>query len=207
MTFKLLHLDFSDWPICQWPNQCGLPHNELLIFLIPSPKAAKIYQNTISSFLLPCSFLIPQRMDGEILQEPSMVGCPGVPLLHSVSAWSLAQPVNRRWSGSAMYNSIMQPFHGQRTPTVLIQTPPKGQTQTKRSAKVKDFILSNCLFNLKRCLILELHLRKIMEHKTELQVWSCVKYSYRGGSREIISLKPTILQVQHIVSFSSRDLG
>lgn len=47
----------------------------------------------------------------------------------SVSAWSLTQPLNRLWSGSAMYNSIMQPFHGQRTPTVLIQTPPKGQTQ------------------------------------------------------------------------------
>lgn len=155
MTFKLLHLDFSYWPICQWPNQCGLPYNELLIFLIPLPKATKIYQNTISSFLLPCSFLIPQRMDGEILQEASMVGCPGVPLLHSVSAWSLAQAVNRRWSGSAMYNSIMQPFHGQRTPTVLIQTLPKGQTQTKQSAEAKDFILSNCLFNLKRCLILE----------------------------------------------------
>lgn len=67
MTFKLLRLDFSYWPICQLPNQCGLLHNELLIFLIPLPKAAKIYQNTISSFSLPCSFLVPERMEGEIL--------------------------------------------------------------------------------------------------------------------------------------------
>lgn len=50
MTFKLLHSDFSCWPICQWPNQCGLLHNEQLISLIPLPKATKIYQDTISRF-------------------------------------------------------------------------------------------------------------------------------------------------------------
>lgn len=83
VTFKLLHLDLSYWPICQWPNQCGLLHNELLIFLIPLPKAAKIYQNAISIFSF-CSLLVPERMEGEILQEPSMVGSPGVPLLHGV---------------------------------------------------------------------------------------------------------------------------
>lgn len=64
MTFKLLHLDFSYWPICQWPNQCGLPHNELLIFLIPLPKAAKIYQNTISRFFFAPLFLSYPAADG-----------------------------------------------------------------------------------------------------------------------------------------------
>lgn len=156
VTFKLLHLDFSYWPICQWPNQCGLLHNELLIFLIPLPKAAKIYQNAISSFFPPV-FLSCPGADG----RRNIVGTEhgrrpwGTVVAWSVSAWSLAQPVNRLWSGSAMYNSIMQPFHGQRTPTVLIQTPPKGQTQTKRSAEAEVFILSNCPFNLKRiCVIL-----------------------------------------------------
>lgn len=44
-----------------------------------------------------------------------------------------------------MYNSIIQTFHGQRTPTVLIQTPPKGPAQTKHSlAEVEVFILSLC---------------------------------------------------------------
>lgn len=65
----------------------------------------------------------------------------------SVSAWSLTQPVNRLWSGSAMYNSIMQPFHGQETPSVLIQTPPKGQ---KQSEQREVFILSKCPFTLDR---------------------------------------------------------
>lgn len=83
MTFKLLHLDFSYWPICQWPNQCALLHNELLIFLIPLPKATKIYQNAISSFF-PLSFLVLERIKGEIWYERSMVGCPGVPLVHGV---------------------------------------------------------------------------------------------------------------------------
>lgn len=45
-----------------------------------------------------------------------------------------------------MYNSIMQPFHGQRAPSVLIQIPPKGQARTKRPAGLDVFILLNCLF-------------------------------------------------------------
>lgn len=93
VTFKSLRLDFSCWPICQRPNQCRLLHNELLIFLIPLPEAAEIYQNTISTFffplalprpLLPRSLLIPERMEGGVRQEASMVDCPGVPLLHGV---------------------------------------------------------------------------------------------------------------------------
>lgn len=64
VTFKLLHLDFSYWPICQWPNQCGLLHNELLIFLIPLPKAAKIYHNAISSFFSSPFFSCPGEDGG-----------------------------------------------------------------------------------------------------------------------------------------------
>lgn len=93
VTFKSLRLDFSCWPICQWPNQCRLLHNELLIFLIPLPEAAEIYQNTISTFfflslpphpVLPRSLLIPERIVGGVQQEASMLDCPGVPLLHGV---------------------------------------------------------------------------------------------------------------------------
>lgn len=150
VTFKLLHLDFSYWPICQWPNQCGLLHNELLIFLIPLPEAAKIYQNAISSFS-PLFLSCPGADGGRNIVGTEHSRLPwGTVVAWSVSARSLAQPVNRLWSGSAMYNSIMQPFHGQRTLTVLIQTPPKGQTQTEHSAELEVFISSNCLFNLKR---------------------------------------------------------
>lgn len=97
VTFKLLHLDFSYWPICQWPNQCGLLHNELLIFLIPLPKAAKIYQNAISSPPPPPPFLSCPGADG----RRNIVGTEhgrlpwGTVVARSVSAWSRAQPVNR----------------------------------------------------------------------------------------------------------------
>lgn len=116
----------------------------------------------------------------------------------SVGAWSLAQPVNRFWSGSAMYNSIMQPFHGQRTPTVLIQTAPKGQTDWR--AEVEDFILSNVLFNLKLYAwiydIRKNTWKTNIKYKTKTQAWLCV---FIQKQIRIIYLKSTILQVLHIV--------
>lgn len=94
MTFKLLHLDFSYWPICQWPNQCALLHNELLIFLIPLPKATKIYQNAISSF--PPFLSYPGAHRGRNMVGTEHGRLPwGTIGAWSVSAWSLTQPVNR----------------------------------------------------------------------------------------------------------------
>lgn len=83
MTSELLHLDFSYWPICQGPNQCGLLHNELLIYLILLPEATKIYQNAISTFIPPF-FSCPGAERGRNVQEMSIAGCPGVPLVYRV---------------------------------------------------------------------------------------------------------------------------
>lgn len=147
MSFKLLHLDFSYCPICQWSNQCGLVHNELLIFLIPLPTASEIYQNAITrmppflffSFFLFCLAAHCKRM----------VHYPGVALVHGELEHGVAKPLNRLWSGSAMYNSIMLLFHGQRTPTVLIQTPPMWQT--KHSATSHLYFANLCVNNDRYC--------------------------------------------------------
>lgn len=99
-TFKLLHLDFGHWPICQWPNQCALLHNELLIFLIPLPKAAQIYQNVISRVFfslpsLPVLFLSRSGWMEKSGSNRAREAALGYRCCMSVSAWSLAQPVNR----------------------------------------------------------------------------------------------------------------
>lgn len=115
----------------------------------------------------------------------------GTVVARSVSAWSLAQPVNRLWSGSAMYNSIMQPFHGQRTPTVLIQIPPKGQTQSKHSAEVEVFILLNCLSDLKRMRHFTVKVtQKMRKVKPKRKVWLWVFIR-----EQIISLQPIVSPV------------
>lgn len=79
------------------PNQCGPLHNGLLIFLIPSPRAVKKKKKSIrQSADFPTLLPSCPGADG----RRNIVGTkhgrlPWATVVWSVSAWSLAQSVNR----------------------------------------------------------------------------------------------------------------
>lgn len=113
----------------------------------------------------------------------------------SVSAWSLTQPLNRLWSGSAMYNSIMQPFHGQRTPTVLIQTPPKGETESTQ-LKLKSLFCQTVFLIYKESVGFSNKSLKVNNYKTDTSMSLCIYTGAEYQSCRYHGLFSTTVQFQ-----------